>query len=39
VSFGVLATLWAVSTGMHAIMKQLNITYGVKENRRRVAGR
>ena len=28
-SFGVLATLWAVSTGMYAIMQQLNITYHV----------
>lgn len=27
-SFGLLAALWATSTGMYAIMQQLNITYG-----------
>lgn len=32
-SFGILATLWAASTGMYAIMRQLNITYSVKEGR------
>ncbi|HYH18851.1 MAG TPA: YihY/virulence factor BrkB family protein [Azospirillum sp.] len=32
-SFGLVATLWAASTGMYAIMRQLNITYGVKEAR------
>jgi membrane protein len=32
-SFGALATLWAVSTGMYGLMQQLNITYGVKEER------
>jgi len=32
-SFGLLAALWATSTGMYAIMQQLNITYGVKEER------
>jgi membrane protein len=32
-SFSLLATLWAASTGMHAIMQQLNITYGVQEAR------
>ena len=32
-SFGLLATLWAASTGMYAIMQQLNITYDVKEAR------
>ena len=32
-SFGVLATLWAASAGMYAIMQQLNITYDVKEER------
>jgi membrane protein len=32
-SFGLLAALWATSTGMYAIMQQLNITYGVKEGR------
>lgn len=32
-SFGALATLWATSTGMYAIMQQLNITYDVKEGR------
>jgi membrane protein len=38
-SFGLLGTLWAVSTGMYAIMKQLNIAYGVKEDRGFVRGR
>jgi membrane protein len=38
-SFGVLATLWAVSTGMYAIMQQLNITYDVKEGRSMIRGR
>ncbi|MGZ9073395.1 MAG: YihY/virulence factor BrkB family protein [Rhodoplanes sp.] len=38
-SFGVLATLWAVSTGMYAIMQQLNITYDVKKSRGFVRGR
>lgn len=32
-SFGVFATLWTVTTGMYAIMQQLNIAYGVKEAR------
>ncbi len=32
-SFGILATLWAASSGMYAIMQQLNITYDVKEGR------
>jgi len=32
-SFGLLAALWATSTGMYAIMQQLNITYGVSEGR------
>ncbi|MFT5933381.1 MAG: membrane protein [Hydrogenophaga sp.] len=32
-SFGLLAALWATSTGMYAIMQQLNITYGVAEGR------
>jgi membrane protein len=32
-SFGILATLWAASAGMYAIMQQLNITYDVKEER------
>jgi membrane protein len=32
-SFGILATLWAASTGMYAIMRQLNITYHVDEER------
>jgi membrane protein len=32
-SFGLLAALWATSTGMYAIMQQLNITYGVREGR------
>ena len=32
-SFGLLATLWAASNGLFAIMQQLNITYDVKESR------
>ena len=32
-SFGLLATLWAASSGMTAIMQALNITYDVKEER------
>jgi len=32
-SIGLVATLWAASTGMYAIMQQLNVTYDVKEGR------
>ena len=32
-SFGAIATLWAASAGLYAIMQQLNITYDVKETR------
>lgn len=32
-SFGLVATLWAASTGMYAIMQQLNVTYAVGEGR------
>lgn len=32
-SFGLVATLWAASAGMYAIMQQLNVTYDVKEGR------
>lgn len=32
-SLGIAAALWAASTGMYAIMQQLNITYDVKEGR------
>ncbi|RZI86170.1 MAG: YihY/virulence factor BrkB family protein [Rubrivivax sp.] len=32
-SFGFLATLWATSSGMSAVMQQLNVTYDVKESR------
>ncbi len=32
-SFGAIATLWAASSGIYAIMQQLNITYDVKEGR------
>ena len=38
-SFSLLLTLWAASTGMYAIMKQLNITYDVKEARSFVRAR
>lgn len=32
-SFGALFTLWAATSGMAAVMEQLNITYDVKEGR------
>lgn len=32
-SLGIVGTLWATSTGMYAVMQQLNITYDVKERR------
>ena len=32
-SFGALATLWATSSGMYAVMQQLNISYDVTEAR------
>lgn len=32
-SFGALATLWAASSGMYAIMQQLDVTYDVREGR------
>lgn len=32
-SFGFLGMFWAASTGMHAVMMQMNITYNVKEAR------
>lgn len=38
-SVGLLATLWAASNGIYAIMQQLNITYDVKEERSFVKGR
>lgn len=38
-SFGVLGTLWAASTGMYAIMQQLNITYDVSEARSYIRAR
>jgi len=38
-SFSLVVTLWAASTGMYAIMQQLNITYGVQEARSFVRGR
>jgi membrane protein len=38
-SFSLLATLWAASTGMYAIMQQLNITYDVEEARSFVRAR
>lgn len=33
VSFGVLATIWAASSGMFEIMKQMNKSFGIKEAR------
>jgi membrane protein len=38
-SFGLLGTLWAASTGMYGTMQQLNITYGAKEGRSFLRGR
>ncbi|MBA3541762.1 MAG: YihY/virulence factor BrkB family protein [Deltaproteobacteria bacterium] len=38
-SFSMLATLWAASSGMFAIMQQLNITHDVKEARGFLRGR
>jgi membrane protein len=38
-SFGILGTVWAASTGMYAIMQQLNISYDVEEARSFVRGR
>ena len=32
-TFGLIFTLWSASTGVHAIMEQLNVVYGVKERR------
>jgi membrane protein len=38
-SLGLAAALWATSTGMYAVMQQLNITYDVKEARGFFRGR
>ena len=38
-SLGLLATLWAASTGMYAVMQQLNISYDVEEARSFVRAR
>lgn len=38
-SFGLLGTIWAATTGMYAIMQQLNITYKVTEARNFFWGR
>jgi len=38
-SFGLVASVWATSTGMYAVMQQLNTIYGVKEARGFVRGR
>lgn len=38
-SFGIVGTLWAASTGMYGTMQQLNITYGAKEGRSFLHGR
>jgi membrane protein len=38
-SVGILITLWTVSTGMYAIMQQLNITYDIKEGRSFITAR
>ena len=32
-SFGIIGTLWAASSGMNAVMQQLNITHRVRESR------
>ncbi|MEO5699315.1 MAG: YihY/virulence factor BrkB family protein [Casimicrobiaceae bacterium] len=34
VSFGLVAALWSASTGMYAVMQQLNIAFNVDERRR-----
>ncbi len=38
-SFGLIATFWAASAGMYAIMQQLNVTYDVTEGRNFVKAR
>lgn len=38
-SLSLVLTLWAASTGMYAVMKQLNITYGAAEKRSFLRGR
>ncbi|GAB6057308.1 YihY/virulence factor BrkB family protein [Desulfonatronum parangueonense] len=38
-SFSLAGTIWAASTGMYAVMQQLNVTYGVQEARSFVRGR
>lgn len=38
-SFGVLFTLWTISTGMYATMQQLNVTYEIEERRGFIAAR
>jgi len=38
-SFGLLGTIWAATTGMYAIMQQLNMTYKVTEARSFLWGR
>jgi membrane protein len=38
-SIGLAGALWATSTGMYAIMQQLNVTYDVEESRGFVKGR
>lgn len=32
-TFGLIFTLWSASTGVYAIMEQMNVVYGVKERR------
>jgi membrane protein len=38
-SLGLVLTLWAASSGIYALMQQLNITYDVKEERSTLKGR
>ena len=38
-SLGLAGALWAASTGMYAVMRQLNITYNVEEARSFIRGR
>ncbi|RIU91441.1 YihY/virulence factor BrkB family protein [Oceanobacillus picturae] len=38
-SFGFIATLWAASNGVNAIMRGFNIAYGVEENRSFIVSR
>lgn len=38
-SFGIIATIWSASLGMDALIKSLNFSYGVEENRPLIVSR